>query len=145
MIENIWTKHCTNLSKGPNVCYYKLEEVRLIGFNLNCACKAIWPDAIVFPPKHVKGKGDSLIELQFTDDSTLFVEMEKKNFINLVQRQEVYCNALISEIVVHKFNVLSWNVKFPNWMDSKNWQWIGPDEIYQDAFCLPLICLLKTC
>lgn len=69
--------------------------------------------------------GDSGIELQFADGSTLLVDLDEQNSIYLSKRVDVYCIAFGSKIALHKSSVLSWLNEFPNRLLNIGWKHLG--------------------
>ena len=64
---------------------------------------------------------DELINVQFADDTSLFLGLTEENFDNSIRRLDFFCKASRSKIAPSKSTILGWQHDSPDWLVSKGW------------------------
>ena len=72
---------------------------------------------------------DELINVQFADDTSLFLCLTEENFDNAIRRLDFFCKAYGSKIAPAKSTILGWQQDSPDWLVSKGWNWVRPNEV----------------
>lgn len=86
-----------------------------------------------------------LLNLQFTDDTSLFLELSKTNFENLHLKFQDFSDITGAKISQAKSILLGWDDTPPDWITQTGFQWEGPNKIVR-YLGIPLsLPPLKTC
>ena len=64
---------------------------------------------------------DELINVQFVDDTSLFLGLTEENFDNAIRRLDFFCKVSGSKIAPAKSTILGWQQDSPDWLVSKGW------------------------
>ena len=82
---------------------------------------------------HVKGitlsNARELINAQFADDTTLFLELSKDNFYVALNELSFLCFIFGAKLAPHKSYVMGWKEMPPNWLSKMGWNWTRPNTI----------------
>ncbi|XP_059068323.1 uncharacterized protein LOC131858872 [Cryptomeria japonica] len=72
---------------------------------------------------------NELLNIQFADDTALFLNISKLNLDNLNLKAQFFSSISGAKISQTKSTFLSWNTQPPDWFDRSNYQWGGPNKI----------------
>lgn len=81
------------------------------------------------PSKGITLPNNDLVNDQFTNDTTLFLELDESNSDNVIHRLQLLFSDLGSKIAPNKSIVIGRPDSPPNWISHNGWIWNGPINI----------------